>query len=388
MRLIQLKSLRRVKVNSVILIIKLFPYLLGWTIIPDKIVVLNYINLTVKILLFCYVAVEYFKIKRFNNFDLFLWIFCTLWMVSAVINYTTIFQIVKDIMGLLYGFMLVKVGMTKDKKGFIHVISRCFILLLLINLICFIRYPNGIYYVVSYFENIRYNFLGIDNQITPIAIIALSTYIAERHSHYYNNKFTTIVVVLIVAANAIMLQVGTCIFGLGIFSLLVIADKILNKKMPGYTLLLIIFFTGFILVVFFNMQSIFSFIIIEVLKKDLTISSRTNIWKIAIEYISEKPILGYGIGTTTFMPHYDRNAHNTVLQLCLQCGISGLVVLTNLLICPCKILKNKQNSILVYAVFAFLIMSISEVYNLMFLILLLSMLYYFRCGSTPKLDTQ
>ena len=52
-------------------------------------------------------------------------------------------------------------------------------------------------------------------------------------------------------------------------------------------------------VTFFNIQHFFSFIIVDILHKDLTMTGRTNVWNIGYKGFFSSPIWGCGISSQT-----------------------------------------------------------------------------------------
>ncbi|MCI8999432.1 MAG: O-antigen ligase family protein [Clostridia bacterium] len=104
-------------------------------------------------------------------------------------------------------------------------------------------------------------------------------------------------------------------------------NKILSHISAKQILLIMIFF--FILVIVFNVQKYFSFMIEDVLKKDLTFTGRTYIWEKAIDLILKKPI-GYGWeaeipnvkGILTWIEYSNvGHAHNFILNLAYKSGV-------------------------------------------------------------------
>jgi len=75
-------------------------------------------------------------------------------------------------------------------------------------------------------------------------------------------------------------------------------------------------------------------ITLSLLGKDTTFSGRTEIWNFALRYIGERPLLGYGFGSSVlylqdmmkkqvFEAAVD--AHNGYLQMALDVGVTGLL---------------------------------------------------------------
>lgn len=100
---------------------------------------------------------------------------------------------------------------------------------------------------------------------------------------------------------------------------------------------------------------------------------RQIIWESAIESISEKPVLGYGIesASVTLIEKYKQknfelgiieeyNAHNTYLQLGLHCGIIGILLLILLLGATIAKALSQKNFFLCFTLLIILPQSITE----------------------------
>ncbi|MCR0263458.1 O-antigen ligase family protein, partial [[Clostridium] innocuum] len=76
---------------------------------------------------------------------------------------------------------------------------------------------------------------------------------------------------------------------------------------------------------------IFSYIIITLLNRDLTLTTRTIIWEVTLNKIKEKPLIGNGYVSgqqfEAMLPHIiGVNAHNTFLMVVFTGGILLLIV--------------------------------------------------------------
>jgi exopolysaccharide production protein ExoQ len=69
--------------------------------------------------------------------------------------------------------------------------------------------------------------------------------------------------------------------------------------------------------------------------KDVTLTGRTDIWRMLVPYMADRPWLGYGYGV--FWSHFREalweavqwhvpHPHNGYIQLVLDCGVVGLAV--------------------------------------------------------------
>lgn len=108
-------------------------------------------------------------------------------------------------------------------------------------------------------------------------------------------------------------------------------NKIINKILMHISAKQILFIMAafFVLIVIYNVQKYFSFIIVDTLGKDLTFTGRTYIWNKAIDLILKNPF-GYGweaevpdVITILDWVQYSNvgHAHNFILNLAYKSGI-------------------------------------------------------------------
>ena len=76
--------------------------------------------------------------------------------------------------------------------------------------------------------------------------------------------------------------------------------------------LVIISIVIFVSIVFLRLQEVFSYLIVNILGKDLTFTGRTVIWDYYINEIKNSWVIGYGVG---YNPYKGLFAHNGFLDL-------------------------------------------------------------------------
>ena len=82
----------------------------------------------------------------------------------------------------------------------------------------------------------------------------------------------------------------------------------------------------FFILVIVNKMSLFKFIIVDILHRNLSLTDRTIIWDITIKKIMSKPVMGYGmidgLAFQSMLPYIiGVNAHNTYLMILFDGGI-------------------------------------------------------------------
>lgn len=249
-----------------------------------------------------------------------------------------------------------------------------------INLIFFLLFPDGYVQEFQDYRLIKRYFLGVTNQFASFLMPAVAINIVYSYVCYGKLNIRSYLLISIVLFTFIYHWSATSIVGISLIILFLIFIKtsflkalIQNKIIfPSYIILY------FIIVIFRNME-IFSILIENVLKKDLTLSTRTLLWDRAINYIQQSIYFGYGYlpgGKYLQVTAYRAmDAHNTLLQFLIQHGIIGLIPIIFMFFIFIKnTSKFSQNIIakfIMFSMFVALTMMINEVYSLTYILIML-----------------
>ena len=140
---------------------------------------------------------------------------------------------------------------------------------------------------------------------------------------------------------------------------------------------------AFISLVFFRIQNLFSFLIVDVLHKDLTLSSRTFLWDKAIKIIKNNIFIGIGVQKSEYMLNNISayHSHSYFLNILVQSGVFGLISFLLCIFVSLKKLSQYENSniskIISFTIFSMLIMLLVDTFDITCnMILLLSIGYY------------
>lgn len=183
------------------------------------------------------------------------------------------------------------------------------------------------------------------------------------------SKIKDVVVVVICVITAFLVDCATLIMGLSIMLILVVFSCFLIKNRKHNPINLLIIVALVIVTIFVVLRNIylFSFIIEQFLKRDLTLTSRLRIWDSSIQYILKKPLFGYGVCEISYLQQIllASHQHNNYLHILFQGGVTSMTFFLLLLNC-CRKELNKYTSrysiIVAITIFTFLIIFISEVY--------------------------
>ena len=249
----------------------------------------------------------------------------------------------------------------KYRYKFIKFFSNYFLILLILNFIGIIvgfLMKNPSAYLIPKAETY---FLGQDNRFILYIIPTLLGYYILHQKGYSKNSFKLLIITYIiglislvslwsVAAFCVLILLGICF----------LISKCIKKKINIYVFTFLILLIG-IGIVFFKVQNLFEFFIVDVLHKSLDLSYRTILWDGAIDMLKNSPInliFGFGYFDTknTFanMPVKVGHLHNIILNNLFFAGIIGSAIYfygLNLIEKNIYKIKNTQSSNILASIF-------------------------------------
>jgi len=302
---------------------------------------INYIYTIMSILAFIFLFLIYIKRMMVRKFDLLVILFYSLILFSTFFHDGNILKVISDIslnMGII---IMVNLFLKDNRMEFLKALLIYFYLLLILNTITIFAFPDGI--VQTEYLKTPIYLLGIDNRfaftyIPGLCIIALYDYL-------FNNRFTKLTYIYFVAtyitficfwtAGALVAESLFILFYILIYKLKI--KNFINKYLPT---VIVLFFA----VVVFRLQNLFKYIIVTVLHKDLTFTSRTLIWDKVIKLISDNKILGIGVQKSNTMIKYISafHSHSYFLNITLQGGFIGILIYIIMLVIVFKELNDNK----------------------------------------------
>lgn len=136
-------------------------------------------------------------------------------------------------------------------------------------------------------------------------------------------------------------------------------------------------------ITFFNIQYLFSYIIVNILQKDLTMTGRTNVWKIGQKGFESSPLIGCGFDSQTI--------DNGYIQLLFNSGCIGLIFFSVLMIwilIKCKRYNNiSLTKFMTLCLSIVFLMFTSESWPFFFGIYILFLLAYYSVEISKKIST-
>lgn len=218
---------------------------------------------------------------------------------------------------------------------FVHSAAVMLGIYIIINFITVILFPKGFYLVNNYTEingitmirdQVPCYFLGFRNvmftTIFPGIVLNLLDY------NYCRIKFKLFPLISIACGflTFVILWSATSISVSVLFILIyVVGRKIASKTLVNAIYIVAIIF--FICIVVLRLQNMLSFIIVDILHKDLTFTNRTGIWDKTMELIKCSPVFGYGYRDHQFYVDVigASHSHNYYLDVWMRGGIVAFI---------------------------------------------------------------
>ena len=212
------------------------------------------------------------------------------------------------------------------------------------NLATVLAFPNGMSGAVNYL-------MGMDNSHSLFFLPLMG--LGMIYTTYKRRGLALKLCLLaLFSASMYITWSASAVVGASVFIILALAYELkLRFKFCNIGLYYALILVMFLALVIFRAQNIFAFFIENVLKKDLTLTYRTDLWDASLGLIAERPLLGHGMISFAAMTKLigNINCHSLILQVLFDTGIIGLavyLVVMGLLIKP--LMRRKDHYVCYY----------------------------------------
>lgn len=330
---------------------------------------LKYINLGVLILYFCHSKKVFFT----KEIILMVLYYVSL-IVSSFLNKNDYMDVINTslitILGCYILFELLRIDFKEALNAFLIMLE----IYIYINFVTLIICPKGLLDVNTAYPKW---FLGIDN--LHILYILSGLVISYIYSYLYSkdNKLSlrSKIFTLVCIVSLVLRMSMTSIVGITAFIVVnLILNLIKKRKIINFYSVYIFMIGLYLAVVVFRLQNVFAFLITDILGKDLTFTGRTYVWDYAIKSIVKKPVFGYGNIKLIENIYFDNwvhnfsHTHNLLLNILFRGGILSFGIFISILISLAQRMKEISNTkiynVVLAFIFTFLLMSLTEVFNL------------------------
>ena len=284
----------------------------------------------------------------------------------------------------------------EDAQQSLKSLASVFSCLVYFNVILLLLYPNGLWIDTTWVgtgDNTRYLF-GNYNAMGVVCLCAIM--IQGAYTFLSNKRYGNLLGLTIVSLYTVI-SVGsaTSIVGISIITLYLIFHKRIKHPFVFIIAFWGIYIAFVVLIVFMgnsieNYPILFQFVE-DVLGKNATFSTRTDIWIEAIELIVQRPWVGYGCQSVEWNAQQlgASGAHNLWLEIMLYGGIVAVggflaIILRSML----SVYRSHSTAATVVGVglCVLLLMSLFETYSIILIFLVLQIAYYTIYFSKPVTD--
>jgi len=303
---------------------------------------LSYISMPIKILyiacqslLIVYALLKIWLGRKILSTDFLVVLFVVIECFSTIGHVDEIYEFILNTKLVLLLYVSFRYYFALNPKFYLKAMSGYLFALTVLNTVsAIVCYPKGLFYYDQYAPGF---IIGADNTSTRVYIVSIVFCFAYHAINRINKTNKKDIIPILSLANftvfVFLRDVGNGKLCALIFIAAYFAFNVLNVHLPRMPLKKIIVgnYILFLLVVIWNKLDLFSFIIVNILHRDLTLTTRTTIWEITINKIISKPVLGNGyISGTEFESMLPSiigiNAHNTILMIAFIGGISLSIV--------------------------------------------------------------
>lgn len=330
------------------------------------------------------------NIKQAISFDK-LNLFVTLWWIVYLINtflhptdvgVTPIFTWLNVAIFLLIG----KKYWAEDMRSSLKILSIIFSLLIYINAILLILFPEGLWIDPEWVGRgnpTRYLF-GNQNQTGLVCLLAITTQCMYTFA-YGKGHFNLVLLLIISLSSVLFLGSMTSAIGMFLITTYIVFNRLFKNPKVLLIIFTILYVCIFLLLIWYGNdieQVKWATTFIEgTLSKDTTFSKRTVIWANAVELIRESPVLGYGIQSIEWNDDYleGSGAHNLWVMLLLNGGMVAcfaFIFITIFAIREALSVRSRITTVSVMALCVLFVMSFFEAYNIIYIFLFLQLVYY------------
>ena len=275
-------------------------------------------------------------------------------LVSSFFNGILTYPIIANSATLVGALILTEYYIRRgDKEAFLEITEAVLEILIVLNLLSILIYPNGMYvddrgWSDNYFFGYRNSHIFV--YLLYIAVCALYQHIKHDKPgiRYY-------VMILLILVSSMLCGSSTTLIAIALITVAIFAMS--RVRFPRWINIFgayLVSLTFTVLIVFFKIQEKFAFIIQNILGKSLTFTGRTKIWEACLQAFSEKPVLGNGY--IRFENIYEKwtvsQAHNHYIDILLIGGVVLFIVFSAIIFVLNKKLSAVRGKSL-YNVFLF-----------------------------------
>lgn len=338
-----------------------------------------------KILSFILITIIYLMQRKKSKIIAYIIIYIIILAISTLINTGDYLYLASLSVGILSMSLIFDYGLnSKYKNLFLRIITNYLFMLLSINLFLIILYPNGMYTATdtNYIQNWL---LGYKNSLILYIYPCLLSSIIYSYINKNKLNFLSKVVFIVSFISALLAGTSTTLFGLMFIGFYLVFNKMfINNKIFSIKNYVILYIIMYFSIIVLRVQNWFKYIIVNILRRDLTFTGRVYIWDYVINFIKTKPFIGYGVENISYRFMKTKvwqsfHAHNFILEILYKTGMIGLILLIIIIYKTLRNLSQSKNilikSFLSWFIFIFFIQLLTEAYSFVYIFYIFVIIY-------------
>lgn len=304
-----------------------------------------------------------------------------LWQfLSTLVNGGVLFAAISESIPIIGILLYVRLLLIRHRMRLLQSLHHVLSVFLYVNFAMLLWLPDGhTTTVITATRMVRRHFLGVHNQFAPVFFLAIAVTVLYTYVRFNRWTWNAVGVVAIATITILRVWSATAVVGIGLILGYLL---LLHRRRIGAYFTPLVTSTFFAVlyanIVFLRNQGVMAFFIENILRKDVTFTTRTVIWDASMEAIRGAFWMGQGFllggGYLVFDGVRTRTAHNMVLQLLLQGGLVLLLLFAFIGFLALRELHRHRSSHLSNAfswmIFVLLVASMMEVYSLMYILIL------------------
>lgn len=306
-----------------------------------------------------------------NNLSITIILYEVVLCVSTIKSGVGIQNVLVNGIGTIVFCLFINFVLSVNSSLCIRVLYNVCELLIWINVLTLLLFPNGLYVPngldIDIFDAVKkHYFLGHQNNMIIYSLPAITLGKIRKEIDKSFSEYRFYFLVFISLFFVIRVWSAVSIVGLFLFFILILYDRIsktgFRVSVLASGIINLIFFILFVIQQNFHL---FNYIIVNLLNRNLTLTGRTQIWYNAFEAFLQNPILGWGGGMGREFFGYV-NAHNRYLNTLFTSGIIGMLLFIVMILLVNKSLQNFDNKIVrIFCIFflTLFVMFQGEVYG-------------------------
>ncbi len=308
----------------------------------------------------------FIKNKKFSKIIVYMLVYLAILFFTSILNGQQVSQVINYAAPIVSLCLITDYGIRNHTKEYLTALAIILNLLIIINFATIILYPSGMYInSTGYKQNW---ILGYKNShiLYLLPCVVVNFILSFKNKEKLNVKSYIIFAICFISILSVNSSTG--IVGIMIILLYLIFRKYFDriKLINGYSSLFI-YLLSFGSIMILKVQNLFKFLIVDILKKDLTFTGRTYIWDSVLKCIKIHPLIGYGNVTYQYNK-YIFTTHNVILDVLYRSGIVGFLTYILILFEACgKLYKNRKDEVsrfLSIILLVYFVMMLTEAYNI------------------------